>query len=424
MKVIDSAGPSGGASAAPRAREIGRPQARRIAIAAQGLAAPRPSGPVTMRHIGSLLGRIGLLQIDSVNVVARAHLLPVFARLGPYDVALLDRASGRAPRRLVEYWAHEASVVPPRTRERLRWGMDRLADGVHVRRLRAEHPEVLAAVRSLLDERGPLTGREVHSLLEASPAVQRDHWGWNWTLAKQALEALFAVGEVTSAGRTRQFERRYDLTERVIPSEIRESAPDNEADAVRELVRISLRGLGIGSVRCIADYFRLSMAAVRPALDDLVEEGVARPVTVRDWGPAYLDTAAAVPRAVTARALLAPFDPLVFERTRLERLFDMHYRIEIYTPAHKRVHGYYVLPFLLGETLVGRVDLKADRAADALVVRSAFAQPDAPADTAEQLAHELVDLAGWLDLSDVTIAADPVGGDLLGPLAGELRALG
>ncbi|WP_369406844.1 winged helix-turn-helix domain-containing protein [Millisia brevis] len=420
MKVIDSAGPSGGGSAAPRVRELSRSQARRIAIAAQGLAAPRPTGPVTMRHIGSLLGRIGLLQIDSVNVVARAHLLPVFARLGPYDVALLDRASGRAPRRLVEYWAHEASFVPPWTRELLRWRMDRMADSGHVRRLRAEHPEVLAAVRSLLDERGPLTGREVHSLLEGS-AVQRDHWGWNWTLAKQALEALFAVGEVTSAGRTRQFERRYDLTERVIPAEIRAGAPDNEADAVRELVQISLRGLGIGSVRCIADYFRLSMAAVRPALDDLVEAGIAQPVTVREWGPAYLDTAAAVPRSVSARALLAPFDPLVFERTRLERLFDMHYRIEIYTPAHKRVHGYYVLPFLLGEQLVGRVDLKADRAADALVVRSAFAQPDAPADTAEQLAYELAVLAGWLGLSEVTIAAEPVGGDLLGPLGAELH---
>lgn len=420
MKATDSTVLPGTRIAAPHLRRMSRPQARRVAIAAQGLAAARPSGPVTMRHLGSMLGRVGLLQIDSVNVVARAHLLPVFARLGPYDVALLDRASGRAPRRLVEYWAHEASFVPPTTRELLRWRMEQMADTPRVRRLRGEHPRVLGAVRELLAERGPLTGREVHSLLEASPAVRREHWGWNWTLAKEALEALFAVGEVTSAGRTRQFERRYDLTERVIPAEVSAAAPDTRADAVRELVRISLRGLGVGTVRCIADYFRLPMAAVRPALDDLVEAGAAQPVLVQDWGPAYLDAAATVPRSTSARALLAPFDPLVFERTRLERLFDMHYRIEIYTPAHKRVHGYYVLPFLLGETLVARVDLKADRAADALLVRSAFAQPGAPASTAEELALELGELARWLGLSDVTVAPEPVGGDLLGPVGAAL----
>lgn len=396
---------------------MGRPQARRIAIAAQGLATPRPAGPVGMRHIGSMLNKIGLLQIDSVNVVARAHLLPVFARLGPYDAALLERASGQAPRRLVEYWAHEASFVPPATRELLRWRMARMADTPRVRRLRAEHPQVLRAVHNLLDERGPLTGRQVHSLLEGSSAARREHWGWNWTQAKEALEALFATGEVTSAGRTRQFERRYDLTERVIPAAIAAAAPAAEADAVRELVRISLQSLGIGTVRCIADYFRLSMGAVRPALDDLVEAGAAQPVAVRDWGPAYLAAGAQAPRSVAARALLAPFDPLVFERTRLERLFDMHYRIEIYTPAHKRVHGYYVLPFLLGDSLVARVDLKADRPAGVLWVRAAHRQPGAPPETADMLVTELTVMSEWLGLGDVAVDPNPGGGDLLADVA-------
>lgn len=403
-------------------RELSVPQARRIAIDAQRLAGTRPSGPVTMRHLGSLIDRIGLLQIDSVNVVARAHLLPVFARLGPYDLALLDRATGTSPRRLVEYWAHEASFVPPATRELLRWRMARMADRPHIREFRAGQTAVLDTVIGLLRDRGPLTGREVHALLE-SPAVRKEHWGWNWTLAKHALEALFATGEVTSAGRNGQFERRYDLTERVVPSEISAAAPDDRTDAVRELVRISIAALGVGTVRCVADYFRLPIADVRPALADLIDSGEVSPVTIRDWAPAYLHSAARLPRAVRGRALLAPFDPLVFERTRLERLLGMHYRIEIYTPAHKRIHGYYVLPFLLGESIVARVDLKSDRAAGVLLVRSAFAQPHAPAETAEELVAELRTMSMWLGLGGaVAVAPDARGDDLIAEVARQLAS--
>lgn len=406
-------------------RRLTLSQARRTAIAAQGLDRPRPAGPVTMAHLQRLVDRLGLLQIDSVNVLARAHLLPVFARLGPYDTALLSRATGRSPRRLVEYWAHEASFVPPRTYRLLEWRMREMAQRP-VRSYLGEHPEgVLAVVAEHLAEHGPRTARQLETELETAVERRRDHWGWNWSLTKRALERLFATGEVAVAGRNGQFERVYDLPERVLPADVLDEAPVPEEEAIRELMAISARAHGIGTLGCLRDYFRLPKARAAAAVADLVAAGELERVEVAGWDrPAFLHRDARLPRRVSARALLAPFDPLVFERRRLIDLFGMHYRIGIYTPAEQRTHGYYVLPFLLGEHLVARVDLKADRAAGVLQVRHAFAEdaeqvPDAagrrrwPARTEilQALSAELAELARWQGLESVVVMPD-AGGEL------------
>ncbi len=408
--------------------ELSLSQARRIALRAQGLDAQRAdvAGPPrvpTMRHLQQVVDRVGLIQIDSVNVLARAHLMPLYSRLGPYDTALLDRAAGSAPRRLVEYWAHEASYVPPRTYRLLAWRQRQLATEAWgaISGVARQHAGVVQEVRDLLRERGPMTASEVHALFEADHPRTRGEWGWNWTVAKRALELLFFTGEVGSAGRTSSFERRYDLIERVLPADVLAMAEIPEQDAVRELVAISARAHGVGTETCLRDYFRLRGEPTRRAISELVEEGTLRPVRVAGWSrPAYLHVDATLPRRATASTLVSPFDPLVFERRRLLELFGMHYRIEIYVPAPRRVHGYYVLPFLHGERLPARVDLKADRRTSRLLVVAAHAEDDAPGDTSVALAAELRRLAGWLGLDEVVVSdgdGRPARGGLAAPLA-------
>jgi len=392
-------------------------QARRIALAAQGFTRPRPGvdGDVTARHVGRVIDRLGFFQIDSVNVLQRAHYMPLFSRLGPYDVEILHRASGRSPRRLFEYWAHEAALVDVRLWQAFQFRMQagaRMWGGMV--RIFEEKPEFVEWVLEEVRANGPLTAREI----EHDAPRQKDHWGWNWSEVKAALEYLFYKGRVTAARRNSAFERVYDIPERVIPAAQLDAAPMDAAEAHRVLVSHAAAALGVGTAQCLRDYFRMDPAHSRTAIDDLVRTGELAPVTIAGWKrPAYLHRDAVLPRTVSARALLSPFDPLVFERTRAEHLFDFRYRIEIYVPAEKRVHGYYVLPFLLGDRLVARVDLKADRQAGVLVVHGAWAEQHAPAHTASELAAELRLVAHWLGLDSI---APPLKGDLAGELTASL----
>jgi len=396
-------------------KKLSQAQARRIALAAQGFNRPRPDGPVTMRHVQSVIDRIGLIQIDSVNVLARAHLMPLFSRLGPYDTSLLSRACEAEPRRLVEYWAHEASLVPPETHRLLRWRMDRAGEEAwRTVRAAAGNPELLDAVLAEIERSGPLTAAELGSQVDPGHVPDKKNWGWNWPPVKSATEYLFWSGRITSASRTSQFSRRYDLIERVLPEEVHEAPALVPEEAMVALVEISARAHGFGTARCLRDYFRLGAKEASVAIESLAEAGTLIPVEVEGFSrPGYLHRDAKRPRRVEARALLAPFDPLVFERARLEELFGFHYRIEIYTPKEKRRFGYYVLPFLLNERIVARVDLKADREASVLRVKGAFAEDGAPAETAAELASELILMGGWLGLDRVDV-------ELNGDLAAEL----
>lgn len=378
-------------------------QARRIALAAQGLAKERPTGPVTIRQVGRTFARLRLLQIDSVNVLVRSHYLPFFSRLGPYDTGIVDRLAGRAPRRMVEYWAHEACYVEPehfadlRVWQRRNWVGAAGLDPVLRRDLEERILQVLASSR-------PLTARAVAGRIGHEEEVSRLEWGWNWNAVKRVLEDLFEQGVVSAAGRTAQFERLYAPTPKVLPPGLDPLRLPDREEAMLRLVEAAAAAHGIASARCLADYFRVPVKAAAQAAAVLVGQGALEEVEVQGWpGPRYLHPAAARPRRAGARALLSPFDSLVFERRRLQQLFGFHYRIEIYTPAARRRYGYYVLPFLLGETVCARVDLKADRAAGLLLVRGAYAEPLAPAGTAVELARELELLARWLGLGGVTV---------------------
>ena len=381
--------------------------ARRIALAAQGFARPRPPQPGT-RDVQRVVDTVAVVQIDSVNVVVRSQYLPFFSRLGPYDRRLVDRARDVAPRRVVEYWAHEASLVPPSIWPLLDFRMRRAREDAWggMRRVARDHPDLVAAVLAEVARRGPLTSREVEIALEHDLPREREEWGWNWSLVKTALEHLFWSGEVSSAGRTTQFERRYALPSRVLPPALRGPALDiaarpSEDEAFRRLVEISARAHGVGSEQCLRDYFRLAPEQARPAIASLVADGTLLPATIEGWHrPVYLHRDARRPRRVTARALLSPFDSLVWQRDRTRAIFGFDFRLEIYVPEAQRVHGYYVLPFLLGEDLVARVDLKSDRAAGVLRVRNCTWETGrgGPEDRAE-LDAELTQLATWLDLA-------------------------
>jgi uncharacterized protein YcaQ len=391
--------------------------ARRVALSAQGFADPRPSGPGDVRRLRRLVDRLAVVQIDSVNVLSRSHYLPAFSRLGPYPRVQLDSLSGRR-HDLFEYWAHEASFLPVRLQPFLRWRMaeaERHAWGSMVR-VQREQPGYVQELLDRIRDEGPLKSSDLAEK-RARPGTM-----WNWHPGKAALEWLFFTGVLTARERTAGFERVYDLTERVLPAEVLAAPTPEKGDAIRELVRTAARALGVATETDLRDYFRLSVDDARTAIDELAEAGELQPVEVTGWGrPAWLDPEARRPRWIRARALLSPFDSLVWERPRVERIFGFRYRLEIYTPAAKRVHGYYVLPFLLGDQLVGRVDLKADRQAGVLRVQAAHSEEGAErALVSAALAEELRLLADWLELDDVTVMG---AGDLAPDLARVLHPL-
>lgn len=395
-------------------------QARRIALAAQGLDKGRPTGPVTSRTVGRTFARIQLVQIDSVNVLARSHFLPFFSRLGNYDRALLQQMAGRHPRRMLEYWAHEASFIRPEHFQDLVTWQKRAWVGAS-----AMDPALRAGVtRLILDALAPgkpLTAAELTAAIGHVEDRKPANWGWNWNAVKRVLEHLFEEGAVSCASRTDQFERRYALPKDVLPAPALAAEPEPQA-ALDRLIEAAAQAHGIGTVRCFADYFRTPVKAAAVSVRNLVDSGRLEPVSVRGWGRTLFRHAdARLPRAATGRALLSPFDSLVFERRRLEELFGFHYRIEIYTPAAKRRFGYYVLPFLLRDRLVARVDLKADRAGGKLLAKACFGEPDAPADTAVELAAELQLMARWLELDEVVVSP---AGDLAAGVRAAIRDAG
>jgi uncharacterized protein YcaQ len=380
-------------------------EARRIALAAQGFDRPKSSAPCDLGHVRRVLARIGLVQLDSVNVLVRSHYLPLFSRLGPYSMALLDRAAYAGSRRtLFEYWGHEASLLPVRLHPLLRWRMERARRGEgtwrHVAQFGRERRAFIASVLAEIRERGPLGASELQQGGRA-----RGSW-WGWSDGKAALEWLFWVGEITTVAR-RHFERVYDLTERALPGAVLAAPTPAVADAQRELVHIAARALGVGTERDLRDYFRLPAVDAKARVAELVESGSLVPVRVEGWKQgAYLHPGARVPRRIAARALLSPFDSLVWDRQRTERVFGFRYRLEIYTPAHQRTHGYYVLPFLSDDRLVARVDLKADRARATLRVIAVHPEPGPkPRAVADALAAELRSMAEWLGLPRVSVSA-------------------
>jgi uncharacterized protein len=386
-------------------------QARRIALAAQGFTRPLPTGAVDRRHVRRLFTDVGIVQIDSVNVVVRSQELPLWSRLGHHGRELV--AGLAADGELFEYWAHEASLLPVERYPLFRWKMARDHQWKAIDELQRRQPGYVAEVLAQIRERGPLRAGELRA-----PGEKTGPW-WGWSSGKIALEHLFWKGDI-SARRLPNFERVYDLTERIIPAAVLAQPAPSADDARRELLRLASRSLGVATAADLCDYYRLNVPATRPHIAELVEAGDLVPVRVAGWkDQAYLARDAAVPRRITAAALLSPFDSLVWFRPRTERLFDFHYRLEIYTPAHKRVYGYYVLPFLLGDALAARVDVKADRKAGALVVPGAFTELGHPPEAvAEELADELRAFAEWLGLDRVVVGGR---GDLADPLRAMLH---
>jgi uncharacterized protein YcaQ len=386
--------------------------ARRIALAAQGFARPRPDA-VGTRQLNLALERIGLLQLDSVNVLERSHYLPMFARLGAYDKALLDRLTfaKKAPYR--EYWAHEAALIPLEDWPLFGFRRQDYRDYYSVANdpWLAAHADTLAWLRAELAEKGPLPASKIE---RDAAAPRRGSW-WDWDEVKRGLERMFRFGDVVSAGRT-GFERTYALPEQVMPAEVyRREVPREEA--VRTLMERAARAHGIGTLSDFADYYRLKTGDAKPALASLVDEGVVHEVSVSGWKKAaYLHRDARIPRRIEATALLSPFDPVVWERDRALRMFGFHYRIEIYTPAPKRVYGYYTLPVLVDDALVGRIDLKNDRKRGVLRVQSAWREEGVADAVAERVVPALRELAAWQGLGELEVVDR---GDLARAVAAE-----
>ncbi len=391
-------------------------QARRIAIHAQGLSRPRRHAEPGARHLRRLVDDLAVIQIDSVNVLARTHYLPAFSRLGDYPREALEReAWGKKPS-LFEYWGHECSLLPIASQPLFRWRMARARGGdtwTGLARFARERRDYIDAVLQRIDREGPLTGGAF------AEGKAQAGW-WNWSHGKRALEWLFWSGLIATKTR-RGFERVYDLTERVLPASVLSLPTPREDEAHRRLLMIAAEALGVATEGDLRDYFRMPVAETRARLAELVEDGALIPVTVQGWRqPALLAPGSRAARANGAAVLLSPFDNLIWRRERAERLFGARIRIEIYVPAHKREHGYYVLPFLQGEAITARVDLKADRAGKVLRVQSAHLEPGATAaNVAGPLAAELRLMAGWLSLDDVQVFGR---GSLTSALSAELGA--
>ncbi|QJU60597.1 winged helix-turn-helix domain-containing protein [Sphingomonas sp. AP4-R1] len=376
----------------------------------------RRDGDVTPSQLKSALLRLGVLQIDSVNVLVRAHYMPHFSRLGKYDSRYLDALIGRQPQRFFEYWGHEASILPIELQPLLRWRMARARRGVGIwkqlERFAGEsRPEADAMLRRIREE-GPLSASSVSGSRAAKGM-------WVWSEAKHALEWLFWAGLVAAVGRRGNFERLYDLPERVLPKDVLDAPTPSGVDARRSLLSRAAKALGVATADDLRDYYRIPASDVREPLKQLVEDGTVIPVRVRGWRQqAYLQADASAGRRLEGAALLSPFDPLIFHRPRTERLFGFRYRLEIYTPAHKREHGYYVLPFLMDGAIVARVDLKADRKALSLIVQRLHVQAGAPTNWVERLLCELRLTASWLGMSRLMIAPEAAAGALLAILPG------
>ncbi|MGB7963784.1 MAG: crosslink repair DNA glycosylase YcaQ family protein [Propionicimonas sp.] len=355
-----------------------------------------------IRQLQQVVATVAQLQIDSVNVAVRAHAMPIFSRMGPYGLDLLERAAGRSPRRLFEYWGHAASLIDVGLQPALRHRMAAQAGRPwrDVERIRADHPGLFDDVLALIERSGPVTARQV----EHPDGRTAGSW-WNWSDAKYVLEWLFATGEVTVSGRNTQFERLYELPQRTLPAAVWNQPTPNQAEAELILVRRAAAALGIASVRCLADYFRMSVAAAGAAIARLLATGELIETPVRGWDrPTYLWHGARVPRRLHVNALVSPFDSLVFERRRLLDLFGVSYRIELYTPAAQRRYGYYVYLFVMDDAIAARVDLKAARGRGLLLVQSAWLEPGCPrAETAARLNATLTSMAQWLGLGGVQV---------------------
>ncbi len=397
-------------------RSISVDQARRIFLGAQGFGRPRPGGRIDKRHVRAVFRRLGVVQLDSVNVLVRAHYLPFFSRLGPYDRTLFDRLAYEE-HEVFEYWAHEASLVDRELHPFLRWRMDTGHRWSGMRTwVEEQDPASIDALHAAVVASGPVTAGE----LDGAEKTKGPWWGWSDT--KRGLEYLFYVGRV-GAMRRGNFERVYCDPALAVSAEVLARPTPPEREAMLGLLDWAARAFGVGTAKDFIDYFRLPPKIARPLVEDLADEGVLERVTVDGWRqPAFVHVDAKVPRRIDACALVSPFDSAMWERERIERLFDFEYRIEIYTPKPKRRYGYYVLPFLLGDRYVARVDLKADRAGSRLLVQSAWREPQLEAwghdehEVAERLDGELRLMADWLGLDDVAVQRK-------GTLAPRLRAV-
>jgi len=385
--------------------EISAFEARRIALTAQGFNGLSRDRTINAAHIRKVIDQLGLLQIDSVNVLVRAQYVPVFSRLGIYDSAVLDALVLKRPRRYFEYWGHEASLLPIDCHSLLRWRMADAYQGKGIwNPLKAYAAEKRGEAEALLNrirDEGPLAASDL-----AGSKASRGMWAWSE--AKHALEWLFWAGLITATHRRNNFERVYDLPDRVLPSSILQIPTPDVVDAKRKLLARSAQALGVATATDLHDYYRIPSEDLQVPLHQLVDEGTLCPVRVCGWKQqAYLHKNARAGRNIEGPVLLSPFDPMIWCRSRTERLFGFRYRLEIYTPANKREHGYYVLPFLLDGELVARVDLKADRKSGALIVQRLTLEPNAPMNTIERLMEELRLMALWLSLSSIVVVSQP-----------------